>query len=148
MLSIRLSRPCAHAPQVCDKGAGSALLTKPKRLEMIVRSAAQVATRCGITFKTRTAYHKQNMAHTLLPHAGAWGAQAVTLHGRTREQRYQKTANWEYIAQVAAEMPDGVQMIGNGDVFSFEDYDAHMADGNVRSSRQAVLRACADAQPA
>lgn len=27
-----------------------------------------------------------------------------------------------------------VQVIGNGDVFSFEDYEAHMKSGNVRSS--------------
>lgn len=117
--------------QICEKGAGSALLQRPKRIESIVRAAAAVAARCGVTFKTRTAFHKKQMAHTFLPQAGAWGARAVTLHGRTREQRYQHSADWEYISQVAADMPDSVQLIGNGDVFSYEDYEAHMADGKV-----------------
>lgn len=27
-----------------------------------------------------------------------------------------------------------MQVIGNGDVFSFEDYEAHMKSGNVRSN--------------
>jgi tRNA-dihydrouridine synthase 3 len=107
------------------------LLNRPKRIESIVRAAAAVATHCGITFKTRTAYHKKPMAHTILPQAGLWGAQAVTLHGRTREQRYQRSADWQYIRQVAADMPDDVQLIGNGDVFSWEDYEAHMKDGKV-----------------
>lgn len=117
--------------QICDKGAGSALLNRPKRIESIVRAAAAVATRCGITFKTRTAYHKKPMVHTFLPQAGLWGAQAVTLHGRTREQRYQRSADWKYIGDVAADMPDDVQLIGNGDVFSWEDYELHMKDGKV-----------------
>ena len=90
--------------QICNKGAGSALLTRPKKLEAIVRSAAATATKCGITFKTRTAYYKQDrLAHTILPHAKEWGAQAVTLHGRSREQRYSKLADWEYIHQVCGQ---------------------------------------------
>jgi tRNA-dihydrouridine synthase 3 len=119
--------------QVCDKGAGSSLLLKPKRLEQIVRAASSVATKCPITFKTRTAYHdKQRVAHTLLPHAWDWGASAVTLHGRTKQQRYTRSADWQYIDEVAAAAPEGLQVLGNGDVFSYEDFDDHMKSGNVR----------------
>ena len=117
--------------QICEKGAGAALLTRPRRLEDVVRSAAAVASTCALTFKTRTAYYKQAMAHTLLPHAGKWGACAVTLHGRTREQRYARLADWDYIGEVADAMPEDVQLIGNGDVFSFEEYEAHTASGKV-----------------
>ena len=122
----------SSAMQICEKGAGSALLQKPKRFENVVRAAVRTARRCGITFKTRTAYTKQLCAHTILPQAAAWGACAVTLHGRTREQRYSKSADWNYIGRIAQDMPEEVQMIGNGDVLSFEDYEAHMADGKVR----------------
>lgn len=41
--------------------------------------------------------HGLQVAHTFLHQAGGWGAAAVTLHGRTRQQRYSKLADWEYI---------------------------------------------------
>lgn len=44
------------------------------------------------------------------------------MHGRSREQRYTKMADWAYIdecAQLAAPMP----LCGGGDIFSFEDYN-------------------------
>jgi len=85
---------------VCNKGAGSGILLKPKRLETIVRSCAAVLS-CPLTFKTRIAFFdRAPVAHTLLPHARAWGAAAVTLHGRTRQQRYSRCADWEYVEQV------------------------------------------------
>ncbi len=39
------------------------------------------------------------MAHTFLHKAGSWGAAAVTLHGRTRQQRYSRLADWGYITR-------------------------------------------------
>jgi tRNA-dihydrouridine synthase 3 len=75
---------------VCGKGAGSACLLKPQRLEAIVRSMSSVLS-CPLTFKMRKGYHDgQDIAHTLVPQAAGWGAAAVTLHGRTREQRYSR----------------------------------------------------------
>ena len=32
-------------------------------------------------------YDGKDVAHDLLPQAAGWGAAAVTLHGRTRQQR-------------------------------------------------------------
>lgn len=38
-------------------------------------------------------YHDgSDIAHTLVPQAAGWGASAITLHGRTREQRYSRCA--------------------------------------------------------
>ena len=48
------------------------------------------------------------------------GAAAITLHGRTREQRYTKAADWDLIGQLAAER--SVPVIGNGDILTY--YDA------------------------
>ena len=47
------------------------------------------------------------------------GADAVAVHGRTREQYYSGKANWEAIKQIKAELK--IPVIGNGDVFSLED---------------------------
>ncbi|KAL0422864.1 UNVERIFIED_CONTAM: tRNA-dihydrouridine(47) synthase [NAD(P)(+)]-like [Sesamum latifolium] len=59
---------------------------------------------------------------------GNWGATAVTIHGRTRQQRYSKLADWEYIYQCARAAPSSLQVLGNGDVFSYLDWNSHKAD--------------------
>eukprot|EP00887_Chlorella_sp_A99_P006956 scaffold2.g6956.t1 len=90
---------------ICGKGAGSACLLKPARMEQI-----------GYT-------DGDDIAHKLIPQAAGWGAAAITLHGRTREQRYSKLADWPYIQRCAAAAAGtGLQLVGNGDVFSWEDH--------------------------
>ncbi len=54
----------------------------------------------------------------------------MTLHGRTREQRYSRLADWDYIEQCAAAAAP-LPLIGNGDVFGYEDWQAHMSSGAV-----------------
>jgi hypothetical protein len=89
--------------QICNKGMGSALLQRPKRIAKVVQAAALTARNCCVTFKTRTGFHdKHRTAAELLRDAGAWGAAAVTVHGRTRAQRYSKLADWTYIEHCAA----------------------------------------------
>ena len=46
------------------------------------------------------------------------GAQMLTLHGRTRAQGYQGTANWTWIAKVKQAL--SIPVIANGDIFSVE----------------------------
>jgi tRNA-dihydrouridine synthase 3 len=50
-----------------------------------------------------------------------WGASLVTIHGRSREQRYTRSADWDYIRQVA-QAASPLPVLGNGDVLSYEDY--------------------------
>ncbi len=60
-----------------------------------------------LTVKIRTGVVDFN-SHTLVPMLRDWGVGMVTMHGRTREQRYSKLADWDYIercAQAAAPMP-------------------------------------------
>jgi tRNA-dihydrouridine synthase len=45
------------------------------------------------------------------------GAAAVTVHGRTMEQRYKAAADWGLIAATA--QGAGVPLIGNGDVLTY-----------------------------
>ena len=46
------------------------------------------------------------------------GADAVTLHGRTREQYYSGTADWEIIKELKEKL--SIPVIANGDITSFE----------------------------
>jgi len=43
------------------------------------------------------------------------------VHGRSREQRYTKNADWKYIEQ-CAQLGAPLPVFGNGDVLSYEDY--------------------------
>ena len=70
------------------RGAGSSLLQKPRVIEKIVRGMGSVLS-CPLTIKVRKGFNdNQDVAHTFLPDVTSWGATAVTLHGRSRQQRY------------------------------------------------------------
>jgi hypothetical protein len=42
-------------------------------------------------------YDATDVAHDIIPQLPGWGAAAVTLHGRSRQQRYSRAADWNYI---------------------------------------------------
>ncbi|KAJ2828706.1 tRNA-dihydrouridine synthase 3 [Coemansia furcata] len=110
---------------VAGNGGGSALLSQPKKIGRMVRTMHHV-TDCDITVKIRTGVLKnENLAHKLIPQFEEWGASLITLHGRSRQQRYTKLANWGYIGeckQIASRVP----LFGGGDVMSWEEYWEHM----------------------
>ncbi|KAL0356621.1 UNVERIFIED_CONTAM: tRNA-dihydrouridine(47) synthase [NAD(P)(+)]-like [Sesamum calycinum] len=113
---------------VVNKGAGSALLTKPMRMKSVVEASSR-AVDIPVTIKVRTGYFEgKNRIDSLIADIGNWGATAVTIHGRTRQQRYSKLADWEYIYQCARAAPSSLQVLGNGDVFSYSDWNSHKAD--------------------
>ncbi|KAF3435803.1 hypothetical protein FNV43_RR22895 [Rhamnella rubrinervis] len=113
---------------VVNKGAGSALLTKPMRMKSIIEAASGTMDK-PLTVKVRTAYFEgKNRIHSLIADIDCWGASAVTIHGRSRQQRYSKLADWEYVYQCARKAPDALPIIGNGDIFSYEDWNRHKAD--------------------
>lgn len=107
---------------IYQQGGGSALIRRQNVLEQIVRTCSKVLEDKPFTVKTRTGvYADKSVAHELLPKLESWGASAVTLHGRSREQRYTKLANWEYIEECASKVKR-IPVIGNGDILSYDDY--------------------------
>lgn len=113
---------------VVNKGAGSCLLTKPMRMKSIIEVASGIVE-TPITVKVRTGYFEgKNRIDSLISDIGSWGATAVTIHGRSRQQRYSKLADWDYIYQCAGKASDALQVLGNGDVFSYVDWNKHKAD--------------------
>ena len=113
---------------VTGKGAGSALLTKPGRIETIIR-CVDAAVDAPVTLKVRKGWADgKDCVHEWLPRARAWGAAAVTVHGRSRQQRYSRAADWGYVQRVAdAVEGSGLQVIGSGDVASFTEFEAARA---------------------
>ncbi|CBI37975.3 hypothetical protein VitviT2T_002994 [Vitis vinifera] len=110
---------------VVNKGAGSALLTKPMRMKNIIEAASGIVDK-PITVKVRTGFLEgRNRVDSLIADIGQWGANVVTIHGRSRQQRYSKLADWEYIYQCARKAPEALQVLGNGDIFSYLDWNKH-----------------------
>jgi len=110
---------------VCNRGCGAGLALKPTRVQGIVRTMSEVLS-CPLTVKMRMGYEMDKpTAHKLIPKVIGWGAATVTVHGRSRQQRYSKLANWDYISECAS--LSTVPLIGNGDAFSYEDVEEKMA---------------------
>jgi len=87
---------------------------------------------------------KKPFAHKLVPKIQNWGIEgigAVMIHGRSRLQRYHKLADWDYIQKVAtSQNPDlpTLPLIGNGDIFSYTDYEQQVLQ-NDNLSKTAML---------
>jgi tRNA-dihydrouridine synthase 3 len=117
---------------VCQQGMGSALLTRLTRLEDLVTAMSQTS-QVPITVKVRIGRDWDHpITHSqIAPVVHQWGASALTVHGRSKEQRYRNEANWDYIEKCAdaCKLP----LIGNGDVYNFEEAEAHLASGKVSS---------------
>lgn len=107
---------------IYQQGGGSALMRRTNILELTVRSCSALSDRLPFTVKMRTGvYADKSVAHELLPLVEQWGAAAVTMHGRSREHRYTRQANWTYIEECAKQAKH-MPVIGNGDILSYEDY--------------------------
>ncbi len=117
--------------QMTRRGLGASLLRKPGRLSRLVAAMVK-AVRVPVTVKIRTGWSeaKQN-ASDLARACEEAGASAVTIHGRTREQRYSKAADWDLIGRVAAER--GIPVVGNGDILTPYEARERMERSGVRS---------------
>lgn len=99
-------------------GGGSVLMAKQRNAEEIIKGISSIIA-APLSCKIRSAHHdKQGRdAHKLAPKLVEWGADAIIHHGRTAKSRYTGNADWKYIQEVAAAVPD-TPFMGNGDVFS------------------------------
>ncbi|KAJ7073024.1 zinc finger dihydrouridine synthase [Mycena amicta] len=151
---------------VFKTGSGSALLDTPARLARLVAGMSRALGEIPVTVKLRTGVKDgRNTVHKLMPRMlgdGAGGGEttgergwggvgALTLHGRTRQQRYTKLADWQYIktcvdavrAREADEDLPRIPIFGNGDCYSgtayWETVDHSGVDG-VMVARGALIK--------
>ena len=106
-------------PKIANNGDGSALMKDPALAGRIVR-AVRDAVRVPVTVKTRLGWDKGSInVLTLAQTVADNGADAVTVHGRTRSMLYSGRADWDAIGAVVRAL--SVPVIANGDIFSAED---------------------------
>lgn len=114
-LDINMGCP---APKIAGNRSGSALMLEPDRAESIIR-AVKEASSIPVTVKFRKGWDDSRVnAVEFAQMAEAAGADAVTVHGRTRQQMYAPPVDWEIIRQVKNAV--SIPVIGNGDVVSPE----------------------------
>lgn len=102
------------APKIVGNHTGSALMREPELCRRIVQ-AVKDAVPVPVTVKIRKGYAKDEVnAVEVALACEAGGADAITVHGRTRDQMYAPPVDWEIIRQVKQAV--NVPVIGNGDV--------------------------------
>jgi len=105
--------------KVVRNNGGSGCLKDMGLVHGIIR-AVKGATHLPVTVKIRSGWDEaQRDPVEIALRCQDAGAQALTLHPRTRTQMYQGTANWDEIAQVTAALT--IPVIGNGDIKTPED---------------------------
>ena len=111
MIDINMGCP---APKIVNNGDGSALMKNPELAGKII-SAVRKSVNCPMSVKFRMGWDDDSInAVEFVKTAENNGADAITIHGRTRAQFYSGKANLEIIKKVKEAVK--IPVIGNGDV--------------------------------
>ena len=131
-IDINMGCPVA---KVVKTGAGSALMSDMPLAASILETSVRAASHYSVpvTVKFRKGWDETSAnAVEFAQLCRDFGAAAVTIHGRTREQMYHGTADWDCIARVAQALAgSGIPVFGNGDVSDGNDAARMLAQTGV-----------------
>ena len=107
------------APKIAGNGAGSALMKDPRLCGEIVK-AVKMAVDIPVTVKIRKGFNDEMInAVEVACICEENGADALTIHGRTREQYYSGVCDLDIIKEVKKALT--IPVIGNGDITCADD---------------------------
>ena len=112
--------------KIVGTGSGVALMRDPDRAAAIVEHVAQAVHPIPVTVKMRAGWDVDTNTVQIAQRVVGAGAQALAIHGRTREQCHKGKTRWDIIAAVKQAVP--VPVIGNGGVRTFADAHAMLAE--------------------
>ncbi len=124
---------CPVKKVAVGQSAGSALMRDEPRAAAILEAVVR-AVSVPVTLKMRMGWDHQSLnAPRLARIAQECGIRLVTVHGRTRQQLYTGTANWDFIREVKEAVT--IPVIANGDIVEVE----HAAEALRRSGADGVM---------
>ena len=109
---IDINMGCPAKKVTSGQTAGAALLREPELLLSIIEAVSR-AVDIPVTVKTRLGWD-QHTTHEIAQQMVDAGAQMLTIHGRTRAQKYAGEADWRAIARIRQAVK--VPVIANGDI--------------------------------
>ena len=113
---IDINFGCPAARVIC-MDAGSSMLRNLPKLAAVTQAVIKAVPETPVSIKIRIGWDDTSIvAQEVGNIAQDLGAQALAIHGRTKEQGYRRVANWEVISEVAENLT--IPVIGNGNITS------------------------------
>jgi tRNA-dihydrouridine synthase B len=100
-------------PKIAKHNAGCSLMREPKHAASVVAAMAK-AVKIPVTVKMRAGWDDGSRnAPDLAKGVQDAGASAVTIHGRTAQQSYSGSADWDLVSEIARDL--SIPVFGSGD---------------------------------
>lgn len=115
ILDINMGCP---TPKIVNNGDGSALLKDIDQARKVLEAVKTVSHK-PVTVKVRIGWNNIDGTIDFVKMLEDSGADAIAVHGRTREQMYTGKADWNTIKNIKSELK--IPVIGNGDIYTLDD---------------------------
>src|SRR5512143_506785 len=114
-------------PKIAKHNAGCSLMREPEHAASVINAMAK-AVKIPVTVKMRAGWNDADRnAPTLARMVEDAGAAAVAVHGRTAQQSYTGSADWDLVARVADTLT--IPVFGSGDCVEPEQIVHRMRQG-------------------